>query len=78
MSVEMNYPMVQYLRHALQNEKDAAKKLNRILGITDSANLDVDKGANRFQVVTNSGIMGKFVSYFVLVLPSTENLLQIP
>jgi len=45
-SVEMNYPMVQYLIQALHKEDDALKKLNRIMGLSNSTNLSSEESKN--------------------------------
>merc|ERR1719361_346371 len=59
MSVGMNYSMVQYLRHALQNEEDAIKELNRILGMPNSTNTGAKKEDKLPQVDADTGIISR-------------------
>merc|ERR1712223_935132 len=54
-SVEMNYPMVQYLIQALQKEDDALKELNRIMGLSNSTNLSFEE-ARHPQVEIRRGV----------------------
>ena len=56
MSVEMNYPMVQYLRKALKNEKTAVQELNRLLGFPNSISPGCDKSDNYLQVDNSIGM----------------------
>ena len=56
MSVEMNYPMVQYLRRALKNEKAAVQELDRLLGLPNSISPDCDKSDNYLQVEKSIGM----------------------
>ena len=56
MSVEMNYPMVQYLRKALKNEKAAVQELNRLLGFPNSISPGCDKSDNYLQVENSIGM----------------------
>lgn len=51
----MNYPMVQYLIQALHKEDDALKKLNRIMGLSNSTNLSSEESKNP-QVEIRRGI----------------------
>ena len=59
MSVEMNYPMVQYLRKALKNEKAAVQELNRLLGFPNSISPDCDKSDSYLQVEKRIGMFCK-------------------
>ena len=59
MSVEMNYPMVQYLRKALKNEKAAVQELNRLLGFPKSISPDCDKSDSYLQVEKRIGMFCK-------------------
>ena len=63
MSVEMNYPMVQYLRKALKNEKAAVQELNRLLGFPNSISPDCDKSDSYLQVEKSIGMFCKLRGY---------------
>ena len=60
MSVQMNYPMVQYLRHALQNDTSVIQELDKLLGLASSTNNTIahmKDGQTIIRVETQKGIL---------------------
>jgi flagellar biosynthesis/type III secretory pathway chaperone len=57
MSVQMNYPMVQYLRQALKNDANVIQELDRLLAPSSNA-ITVHKKVeeNMLQLVQQKGI----------------------
>jgi hypothetical protein len=57
MSVQMNYPMVQYLRQALKNDANVIQELDRLLASSSNATTVHKKvEENMLQLVQQKGI----------------------